>query len=279
MNKHLITLEKNNKYYIKDDFYNPIEEVIFFDHKTQKKLLVINGRQLSFKTNQYNTLYKTNQIFEAEAKSLILTNEPQRKLKENLKEKNHFYISKPEHHYSYIENKIYLYINVNVEQIEIKEGEEFEEEMSKGRFWIYKKYYFKNLFIEFSNLIHVFYTEEEFNLLDYKTIRNYELKKIDDELLKEEKFKDFKPVKKYIERLKEIKKVGFAYIGFDRITTSDEALETKIFVKSYDTPQKQNFDQNIKFLKENITNDNKIKDLFKKFNIDIEEVNFNDLMK
>lgn len=279
MNKHLISLEKNNKYYIKSDFYNPIEEVIFFDHKTQKKLLVIKGRQLSFKTNQYNTLYKTNQIFEAEAKSLILTNEPKRKLKENLKEKNNFYISKSEHHYSYIENKIFLYINVDIEQIEIKEGEEFEEEISRGRFWIYKKYYFKNLFIEFSNLIHVFYTQEEFNLLDYKSIRNYELKKIDDELIKEETFKDFKPVKKYIERLKELKKDGFAYIGFDRITTSDEALETKIFINSYDTPQKQNFDQNIKFLKENIIDHEQIKELFKKFNVDIEKVNFNDLMK
>lgn len=273
MNHTLIINEKNNKYYIGKSFYNHLENIIFFDSKKGVKILEL-GRSKTFKASHYNNLYNTQQTYNNEAEKIILNNAPVRKLKEDLKSKNNFYISKKD---QYIKeaSEIELYININLENIEITEGEEIREEMEEGYYYIYKKYLFKNLFITCNNLQHVYFKDEDLEGMNYNDFRKYDVKKIDDELNNERKL-SLKPFTNYLNRLKELKKEGFSHIGHSYKDEDTEAKETKIFIKTLKTEEKIQRDQNIEYLKNIIHDRKKIKSLFNKFNIDIDIVKFDD---
>lgn len=273
MNQTILITNKNNKYYIESDFNNFIENIIFFDNKKQCKILELN-RQKKFKAQLKNNLYNTTYTREAEARKIILNNEPTRKIKENLKTPSNFYISKPD---KYGGHEIQLYINVNAEKIEITETEETREELSAGYFHICRNFILKNLFFTYSDYKYIFLKNSDVEKLSYRDFEKLDLKKIDDEInSREAKVYNFPQFTKYLNRLKELRVAGFDYIGHKYEEEEAEAVAVEVFKETYTTEAKKTRDANIKYLKDIIYNEKKIKDLFNKFNINIDIVKFED---
>lgn len=273
MNQTLIINNINNKYYIKSDFNHFIENIIFFDNKKQCKILELN-RQKNFKAQLKNNLYNTTYTGKAEARKIILNNEPTRKIKENLKTSSNFYTSKPD---KYGRHEIKLYININIEKIEITETEETREELSSGYFHIYRNFILKNLFFTYSDYKHIFLKNSDVEKLTYKDFEKLDLKKINDEIIsREAKVYDFPQFTKYLNKLKELKAAGFDYIGHKYEEEEAQAEAVEVFKEIYTTEAKKTRDENIKYLKNIIYDEKKIKSLFNKFNIDIDLVKFED---
>ena len=276
MNQTILINEKNNKYYIESDFSHFIENVIFFDNKKQCKILELN-RQRKIKAQLKNDLYNTTYTGEAEARKIILNNEPTRKIKENLKTSSNFYTSKTD---NYGRHEIQLYININAEKIEITETEETREELSAGYFHIYRNFTLKNLLFTCGAYKHIFLKNSDVEKLSYKDFEIFDLKKISDEINnREAKALKLPTFTKYLNKLKELKRAGFDYIGHKYEEEEAQAEAVEVFKETYTTEAKKTRDANIKYLKDIIYDEKKLINLFNRFNINIDSVKFDDTNK
>lgn len=263
-----------------------VREIALYSGKSQKEIIcfnVGNNNNIKFKTlSFYGDEYETTG---AALGYISLKNEIVNARKVNLKRKDNFIVKIEE--YNYLTNNKKLYINIDEEEITIKELEETSEEFYKGEKRINKNYQVDNLKIDISVLNLFTINEDELKKMTY---REYNLYKIEDINEKIEDYQQYinetkrTTLNKAVENLKTLKKNGIVATGQKFELEEKNTFKISIYNRTEKSAERLQYLKNYEYLKKNFEIDTYSEKygasvLFQKLGIDLYKVDIETIVK
>lgn len=245
-----MTLQELNK--INLNAYE-VREIALYSSKSQKEIISFNVG--SYNNIKFKTLNLCGEEYEttgARLEYINLKNEIINTRKVNLKRKENFIIKIPE--YDYLSNDKKLYINIDEEEITIKELEETNEEIFKGEKRISKNYQVDNLKIGISALKSFTINEDERKKMTYRDYDHYKIEDINEKIKEYQKIVDETgriKLNKAIENLKTLLKNGSVAIGCKYELEEKDTFKISIFNRTEKSAERLQFLKNYEYLKKN----------------------------
>lgn len=263
-----------------------VEEITLFSGKSQKEIISFKSGSYSnikFKTlNLYGEEYETTG---ARLEYINLKNEIVNARKVNLKRKENFIIKIDE--YNYLTNDKKLYINIDEEEITIKELDETSEEIFKGEKRIYKNYQIDNLNIGLYDLKAFTINEDELKKMTYRERERYRIEDISEKIEDYQKIineTNEKKLNKAVENLKTLLKNGSVAIGYRYELEEKNTFKISIYNRTEKSAERLLYLKNYQYLKKNFEIDTYSEKygasvLFQKLGIDLYKVDIEAIVK
>lgn len=263
-----------------------VREIALFSGKSQKEIIsfdVGSYSNIKFKTlSLYGEEYETTG---ARLEYISLKNEIVNARKVNLKRKENFIVKIEE--YNYLTNDKKLYINIDEEEITIKELDETSEEIFKGEKRISKNYQVDNLKIDLSVLNSFTINEDELKKMTYRERERYRIEDINQKIEDYQKIiNETKKTKlnKTIENLKTLLKNGSVAIGYRYELEEKNTFKISIYNRTEKSAERLQYLKNYEYLKKNFEIDTYGENygasvLFQKLGIDLYKVDIESIVK
>ena len=263
-----------------------VKEIALFSGKSQKEIISFDvGRynNIKFKTlNLYGEEYETTG---ARLEYISLKNEIVNARKVNLKRKDNFIVKIEE--YNYLTNNKKLYINIDEEEIIIKELEETSEEFYKGENRINKNYQFDNLNIGIYDLKIFTINEDELKKMTYRERERYRIEDINEKIEEYQKIIDERgilKINKAVENLKTLLKNGSVAMGYKYELEEKNTFKISIYNRTEKSAERLQYLKNYEYLKKNYAIDTYSENygasvLFQKLGIDLYKVDIETILK
>lgn len=230
-----------------------VREITLFSGKSQKEIIsfdVGNNNNIKIKTlSLYGEEYEATG---ASLEYINLKNEIVNARKVNLKRKENFIVNMEE--CNYLLNNKRLYINIDEEEITIKELEETSEEFYKGEKRISKNYQVDNLKIGISALKAFTINEDELKKMTYRERERYRVEDINEKIEEYQKIIDEKgilKINKAIENLKTLLKNGSVAIGYKYEQEEKNTFQISIYNRTEKSAERLQYLKNYEYLKKN----------------------------
>lgn len=259
-------------------FLENVKTIKFFSSKKNKIILEVENNYYNFKVEEKNNI---NESYKADLNFnyITLKNDIINARRENLNKKENFYLNVKKE-YSFEAQQKDLYINIDEENIIIEKLANTDEEIEKGKKYIYNNYIIKNLNYNYKKYENFYIKKEEYK--DLTMYQKNSFKTLDENIKRLELMKNTYKKNNY-EKFKEFytQKLNENYYGsyFDYKTENKDVF----FVKNFDRIEKSEsyllYEKNINFIqkKYSFSSVYNIKKLlmdlkFDLYNIDIEKL-------
>lgn len=263
-----------------------VREIALFSGKSQKEII-------SFYVGSYNDIkYKTLSLYGEEYETtgatmeyISLKNKIVNARAINLKRKENFIVKMQE--YNYLTNNKKLYINIDEEEITIKELSESIKEIKKGEKRIYKNYKVDNLKIDLSVLKMFAINQDELNKMSYKEYNRYRVADIKKDIEDYERIMNETKktrLSKTVNKLKTLLKNGSVATGQKYELEEKDTFKISIYNRLEESEERLQYNKNYKYLEDHYkinaySEDYGAGKLLKKLGIDLYKIDIETLLK